>query len=274
MLATRFVASRFGRIAYIEQGSGPETLILMHGLPTSKELWQPVMSHLDPRWRVIAFDMHDYGESDRLTQPTNHAERAVALDELRANLGLEQFHLVAHDLGSSVAIAYMDTYGDRVQKLVLMSPPVYPDFGEPTIVKLVRIPVLAELQVLLVRGLLLDISVKYGLVHKDRYLPEVRAAWMRAFAGREGRAALLRDLRWGRPQTMFAHYPEIIRAIAAPTLVIQGRRDPYIPAAQAERLQADIAACQLMFIEDGAHFLPLDTPQQVAAHINRFISAE
>jgi pimeloyl-ACP methyl ester carboxylesterase len=278
--ATQSAPSRFGRIAYVEQGTGFETLIFMHGLPTSKALWQPVLPHLNANWRVIAFDLHDYGESARLNRlnrpiwPITHAERAIALDELREHLGIDKFHLIAHDLGASVAIDYMGAFGDRVQKLVLISPPVYPDFVEPFIVKLVRVPILAEIQVLIAKGLLLDIAIKRGLVHNKRFLPDVRAAWMQAYAGREGRAALLRNLRWGRPHVMFARYPDFIRAIQSPTLVIQGRQDPYIPPDQATRLQNDIKNCELEWIEDGSHFLPLDTPEQVARQINQFISAE
>jgi pimeloyl-ACP methyl ester carboxylesterase len=91
------------------------------------------------------------------------------------------------------------------------------------------------------------------------------------FAGKEGRAALLRNLRWGRPGIFFADYPRIMQAISTPTLIIHGQRDPYIPLSHAQRLQTDITNAQLVIIEDGAHFLPIDTPQQVGQAINEFV---
>ena len=69
-----------------------------------------------------------------------HKQRADVLDELRSHLKLETFILVAHDLGASVAMDYMGKYGQHVAQLVLMSPPVYPDFQEPRVVKMVRTP--------------------------------------------------------------------------------------------------------------------------------------
>jgi hypothetical protein len=36
-------------------------------------------------------------------------------------------------------------------------------------------------------------------------------------------------------------------------------------------MHADIENSELVFIEDGAHFLPIDTPKQVAGTINTFI---
>ena len=275
-------ASSQGTIAYTDTETGDPALILMHGLPTSKELWSPVLRYLSPTYRVIAFDLNDYGESEKIGRSSqidrriSHKTRADVLDELRAHLGLASFVLVAHDLGASVAINYMGEYamGGRahhVDKLVLLSPPVYPDFVEPFIVKLTRAPVLGELLVALARPLLLKVGIRRGLVHKQRLTPQLSTAFNNAFAGHAGRAALLRVLRWGRPHDVFRDYPQIIAAIDVPTLVIQGARDPYIPLDQATRLRDTIPGAKLVMIDDGAHFLPIDTPDKVAQEINAFV---
>jgi pimeloyl-ACP methyl ester carboxylesterase len=243
----------------------------MHGLPTSKALWHPVLPHLSPQYRTITFDLNDYGESEKIGRPISHKERADVLDEFRAHLGLAQFHLIAHDLGSSVAIDYMGKYAQRIKSLVIMSPPIYPDFQEPAIVKLVRISGLGELLVRVIRPLLFNIGIKQGLVHKKNFTPELLEAFGGPFADREGQAALLRILRWGRPHIVFKDYPKIIQSIAVPTLIIQGRQDPYIPLSQANRMHEMVADSTLYIIEEGSHFLPIDTPKCVALKINEFI---
>lgn len=264
-------ASSQGMIAYTDTETGDPALILIHGLPTSKELWSPVLRYLSPTYRVITFDLNDYGESEKIGRPISHKTRAKVLDELRAHLGRASFVLIAHDLGASVAIDYMGEDAAHVEKLVLLSPPIYPDFVEPFIVKLTRAPVIGELLVTLARPLLIKIGLRRGLVHKQRLTPELAAAFNNAFARREGRAALLRDLRWGRPHDVFRDYPQIIAAINVPTLVIQGRHDPYIPADQATRLRDTVPGARLVMIDDGAHFLPIDTPAKVASAINAFV---
>jgi 2-hydroxymuconate-semialdehyde hydrolase len=256
--------SSHGRISYTDSGAGTPPLILMHGLPTAKELFAPVLPHLESSFRVIAFDLNDYGQSEKIGRHISHRQRADVLDELRAHLGLDRFTLVSHDLGASVAIDYMG-------RLVLMSPPVYPDFDEPVLVKLTRLPGVGPLLIRLAVERLLRSGIKRGMVHKARYTPAFHQALRAAFTGPDGRAALWRILRWGRPRQVFADYPHIIRAIQVPTLVIQGRRDPYIPASQAERLARDISGAELVWIDDGSHFLPLDTPEPVAQAINAFI---
>jgi pimeloyl-ACP methyl ester carboxylesterase len=268
---TTFFQSTHGKIAYTDNQTGSEILILMHGLPTAKEIFSPVIPHLNLAYRLISFDLNDYGQSEKIGRHISHQARADVLDELRQHLHIEAFNLIAHDLGASVAVDYMGQYAKHVKKLVLLSPPVYPDFKEPFLVKLVRIPWLGETLLWLAGSLILNIGIKRGMVHKNRFTPELQQAIGGPFLGPTGRAALLRILRWGRPHLVFKDYVQIIKSIAVPTLVIQGRHDPYIPDNQVLRLENDIQESKLVFIEDGGHFLPMDTPKQVAREINAFI---
>lgn len=271
-MANDIYSSSHGYIAYTDSGRGVETLFLMHGLPTAKELWAPVLPLLSPAYRVITFDLNDYGASEKIGRPISHQERADVLDELRAHLRIERFVLVAHDLGASVAIDYMGKHAHRVTRLVLISPPVYPDFREPAIVKLVRLSGLGELLVRWLRPVLFQLGIRRGMVNPTRFTPGLLQAFAGPFAGSNGEAALLRVLRWGRPQVVFAGYPAIIRSITVPTLVLQGTRDPYIPLDQAARLCSDIPGARLRLIEHGGHFLPIDAPDAVADAINAFVA--
>ena len=224
--------------------------------------------------RIIIFDLNNYGESQKIGRHITHKQRADVLDELREHLGLEQFNLIAHDLGSSVAIDYMGKYAQHVKRLVIMSPPIYPDFKEPAIVKLVRVKGLGELLVRVIRPLLFNIGIKRGLVHKQNFTPELLNAFAGPFADREGQAALLRILRWGRPHLVFKDYPNIIQSISVPTLIMQGKQDPYIPMSQVTRMHDAIPNSNLHVIENGSHFLPIDTAKTIAHKINAFISED
>ncbi len=73
---TRFFESSRGRIAFTDSGRGKRTLILMHGLPTSKELFAPMIPFLNRANRIVTFDLNDYGQSEKKAQPMNHKIRA------------------------------------------------------------------------------------------------------------------------------------------------------------------------------------------------------
>jgi pimeloyl-ACP methyl ester carboxylesterase len=48
MSMTRFFPARRGRLAYTDTGVGTPAVVLMHGLPTAKEIFAPVLPHMDP----------------------------------------------------------------------------------------------------------------------------------------------------------------------------------------------------------------------------------
>ena len=272
---TRTATTSLGTVAYWDVGAGEGTpLVLVHGLPTSKELWADVLPLL-PGMRCIVVDLLDFGES-RADAPEalDHVQRAQAIEELRAQLGLEKIVLVAHDLGSSVAVDYMGRYGDRVEKLVLMSSPVYPDFQEPDVVDLVRKRWIGMPLLRLMPRTLYRRTLKKGLHHDAQFEDRDMDVFRRDYHGGAGKRRMWQNLSWGTPETFFVAYPEIMRQLAVPTLVLHGARDPFIPTEHAHRMDADIPDSRLILIPDGAHFLPMDTPDAVAEAIRAFLATE
>jgi pimeloyl-ACP methyl ester carboxylesterase len=87
---------------YRRAGSG-ESLVLLHGFPTSSHdfapLWEPLAAHFD----VLAHDLIGLGWSAKPRRALSVALQADALESLLAALGIERAHLLAHDLGDTVA---------------------------------------------------------------------------------------------------------------------------------------------------------------------------
>lgn len=267
-------STSLGEVAYWDLGDpeSKDVRVLIHGLPTSKELWVNVIDKL-PEGRTVVVDLLDFGESSAV-DPFNldHPRRAQAIDELRGELGINTFTLIAHDLGASVAIDYMDQFGDRIESLVLLSSPVYPDFQEPGVVDLVRqrwigMPLLRVMPRVLYRQ-----TIRKGLVHKAALDDFQMSAFLRDYDGRSGKERMWQNLSWGTPEEMFADYPDIMKDIAVPTLLLHGQQDPFIPLEHARRMDEDIPDSTLIIIETGAHFLPIDTPDEVAEAISVFLS--
>ncbi len=112
-------------IAYGTAGDGPP-LVVVPGWATHLEwLWrEPATLLFEPLaryFRVIMYDKHGNGLSDRdRTEFTMETER-LDLDGLIDHLGLERFNLLAWSEGGPVAISYAAEYQERVEKLVLYS---------------------------------------------------------------------------------------------------------------------------------------------------------
>lgn len=79
-------------------------LLLIHGFPTSSWDWAPMWGSLAKHYRLVCLDMLGFGFSDKPNQHdyTIHGQ-ADLIDELVVKLKLEEFHVLAHDYGVSVA---------------------------------------------------------------------------------------------------------------------------------------------------------------------------
>jgi pimeloyl-ACP methyl ester carboxylesterase len=90
-------------VFYRVQGSGPH-LLLIHGYPFNSWDWAPLWDRLTDRFTVVAPDMLGMGFSDKPVayEYTVH-DHADMHEALLAHLGVESAHILAHDLGDSVA---------------------------------------------------------------------------------------------------------------------------------------------------------------------------
>lgn len=102
-VAGRYFEWRSHPIFYREQGTG-ETLLCIHGFPTASYDWQRMWPSLTRHFRVISLDLLGFGFSGK---PRRHRysvlEQADIIAALLASLDVGQAHILAHDLGDSIA---------------------------------------------------------------------------------------------------------------------------------------------------------------------------
>ena len=55
------------RMAYVDEGEG-DTVLFLHGNPTSSYLWRNVWPHVAGRARIVAPDLIGMGDSDKLPE--------------------------------------------------------------------------------------------------------------------------------------------------------------------------------------------------------------
>lgn len=264
--------SQYGDVTYFDTRCHSDTiLIFIHGLPTSKEIFLNIFDKLPETYRLIALDLNNYGQSEKTEEKLSHKQRADVIDDFRESLGIYSFILVSHDLGSSVALDYMKKYPLFVDKMVIMSGPVYPDFSPPSIVELVRKPKLGRFLLRFFPRMTFRISVKKGLDNNRALSDELYAVYKEAYIGDGKHEALYDNLNWGFPVEFYSEYPAIMKTITVPALVIHGREDPYVPYTESVRMERDIPNSQLFIIENGSHFIPLDFADTIADEMILFI---
>jgi len=90
-------------IFYRMQGSGP-ALLLIHGYPFNSWDWAAIWDRLITRFTVIAPDMMGMGFSAKpVAYEYSVPDHADMHEALLAHLGVDRLHILAHDIGDSVA---------------------------------------------------------------------------------------------------------------------------------------------------------------------------
>jgi pimeloyl-ACP methyl ester carboxylesterase len=79
-------------------------VLLIHGFPTASWDWHKIWHALNRHYRLVAMDLLGFGFSDK-PAPHNYTihEQADLCEALVDRLGLDQFHVLAHDYGDTVA---------------------------------------------------------------------------------------------------------------------------------------------------------------------------
>lgn len=119
-----FVTVMGNRIHYIEQGSGPDTILLIHGLSgVAQNFGYGVIDTLAKTHRVVAIDRPGSGYSERPSRSS--ASLAVQADVVAGVIEALQLGkplLVGHSLGGAVSLATALRHPDKVSGLALVAP--------------------------------------------------------------------------------------------------------------------------------------------------------
>ncbi len=105
-------------------GNGP-ALLLLHGFPQTKAIWEIVAPELAKSFTVIASDLRGYGQSSKPHGKDDHStysKRSMAADQhaLMQALGHQQFFLLGHDRGGRVSHRLAMDFSDSVLRLMVL----------------------------------------------------------------------------------------------------------------------------------------------------------
>ncbi len=116
------------KIAYIDQGSGDQTIILVHGLASNAGFWRYNIPELSKKYRVIAVDLPGYGKSQKGDYPYTLSFYADQIKKLIEELKLKNVVYVGHSMGGQIGLILASKYPTLLNKLILASPAGFEKF--------------------------------------------------------------------------------------------------------------------------------------------------
>lgn len=253
-----------------------DPLVFLHGLMNNGRYWEHIATRFADRYAVYAPDLRGHGESEHA--PGGYLVWAFAMD-LRGfveELDLEGFDLVAHSIGSRVAMAYAREHSHRLKHLVLaemgpemaqqgargirrstgesQSAPGFPTEAAAIEHFATLYPGASHdfLERQIVASLVLD-EASGNLVF--RFDPAIHQA--------TGRAALVEiPFLW-----------ESLEHITCPTLVIRAEKSRMLSPEIAQQMIERLPHGTFLQIPDAGHQVPLHQPDAFATAIAEFLAS-
>jgi pimeloyl-ACP methyl ester carboxylesterase len=130
----RFIDADGGRLHMREAGlAGSPRMLLIHGASSNLlELWGPLADEFSPLHRVIAYDRPGMGHSARMKRDAHTLKvQAACAARVLEQSGEGKALIVAHSLGSAVALRLALDHPHLVNGLVLIAPAACPYPGKP-----------------------------------------------------------------------------------------------------------------------------------------------
>lgn len=218
--------------AYEVHGAGPP-LVLLHGATGSGgDHFAQLRPTLAAAFRCYMPDARGHGGT--AWEPTDDwttVDLVVDLDGFVDAVGLSTFHLLGYSMGGMTALHYASRFPDRIRTLVAIS------------IATEREPRLA---------------VGRALMDPDR-IDREDPDWADRLAARHdpvhgpGSWRLLLDAIVADIASQPLLTPSELREIDAPTLVVAGDRDPFVPIAQAAALARQVQDGRLLVLPDVGH---------------------
>jgi pimeloyl-ACP methyl ester carboxylesterase len=262
--------------------AGPKdapALLLLHGLPSSSRMFEPLFARLSDRYRLIAPDYPGFGHSD-WPDPKKFAytfdHYAEVIDRFTEALGLPRYTLYMQDYGGPVGFRTALTHPERVEALIVQNAVAHNEgLGVNWNPRRAFWANRAGNESTLRTNLLSLAAARLRHVGSDpnveRYDPDL---WTDEFSflSQPGQAVIQSDLFYDY-RTNIEAYPEWqrwMRASQPRLLVTWGRYDPSFDLSEPEAYRRDVPNAEIHILDAG-HFALDTAADEIAALIGGFV---
>jgi len=240
-------------VHYRDEGEG-YPVVLIHGTASSLHTWDTWAKELSKEYRVIRMDLPGFG----ITGPKANHDYSMNsyvefLNRFLNKLNIEKSYMAGNSLGGGIAWEYSVKYPEQVEKMVLLDASGYIDKNEsPVIFKIGRIPIFKPILRYVTPRYIVKMSLRNVYGDDTKITDEVVDRYYELLL-REGNREAFTSLTNSRLLTN----QDNIKKVKAPTLILWGEEDNWIPLDNGYRFQEDIQNSKLITY-DGVGHLPME----------------
>lgn len=248
-------------LAYDDVGGGP-CVVLIHGHPFDRSLWQPQVEALAGDFRVVAPDLRGFGESAGTPHLVSMREYGEDIEELLDRLGVGQAAIVGLSMGGLVAMELATAHPERCWALGLVTTTAEPVTPAERALRRERADLIER------DGMQVLIDYMHTGVYGPNCPPAVRERVdaMMAAAPVQGAAAALRG-RAERPD-----YRPRLRELDLPAFVCTGSEDPWSNETVTAEIVEHLQRPELTVVEGVGHLPNLEAEAVFDRALTEFLT--
>ncbi|HWL71019.1 MAG TPA: alpha/beta hydrolase [Geminicoccus sp.] len=267
-------------IFYRETGDqAAPAILLLHGLPSSSRMYEPLLTRLADRFHLIAPDYPGFGHS-AAPPPGDFAYTFDHLAEVMIHfceaVGLSRYSLYMQDYGGPVGFRMALAHPDRLDALIVQNAVAHETgLGDLWTARRAFWADRATHEAALRRNLLSLEAARQRHVGSDprveRYDPDL---WTDEFAflSQPGQAEIQAELFYDYRHNVAAYplWQAWLRRSQPRLLVLWGRYDPSFDISEPEAFRKDVPQAEIHLLQAG-HFALDTAADQVAAIVRDFL---
>ena len=281
--ATRYLTIDIDGTSIFYRDAGPRdapALLLLHGLPSSSRMFEPLLLRLADRFRLVAPDYPGFGHS-AWPSPHNFSytfdRYATLMSRFAEAVGLHRYSLYMQDYGGPVGFRMAMSHPQRVASLIVQNAVAHIEgLGDNWALRKAFWEDRGNNEAALKQNLLSLETTRARHVGSDpavdRYDPDL---WTDEFAflSQPGQAEIQTDLFYDYRHNVeaYASWQAWLRASQPRLLVLWGKHDPSFRIGEPVAYQRDVPGAEIHILDAG-HFALDTAADEIASHVAKFIS--
>lgn len=265
------------RYHYLDEGTGNEPLLMLHGNPTWSFYYRNLILGLKDSYRCVVPDHMGMGRSEKpQNYPYTLSQHIDNLEKLVDHLKLDNITLVVHDWGGAIGMGFAVRQPERIKRLVIFNTAAFLSRKIPLSLRLCRLPGFGSVAIrgfnAFARG-----AIQWACKKQERMTEEVRAGYLEPYDNYANRVATLRfvqDIPMSPDSPSYPavqHIEENLKLFRNhPVKIIWGAHDFVFNDHFLNRWKKIYPQAEVHRIEDAGHYVVEDAHEVILPMLKEF----
>tara|TARA_B100000809_G_scaffold44248_1_gene38550 strand:- start:16507 stop:17367 length:861 start_codon:yes stop_codon:yes gene_type:complete len=257
-------------IFVIDKGKSKDTLVILHGYPTSSYDYYKVLPELSRHYRVIIHDHLGFGFSEKpLEYSYSIIEQADVALQLWKQMGLTNVTLLAHDYGTSIATEIIARHNKhqinlQIDQLILCNGSMHIELSKLRVIqKLLRNKITRKWVAKMTNFSLYKKNLRNIFFDKKKISDEeLQEMWFQLLHNRGEKIIHTLSNYINERYTFWHRWIGALKETQIPTKIVWAKNDPVAIDLIAGLLAIEIPNNKLFWLNECGHFPMLEKPEE------------